>query len=135
MWKLHFAVTTPDGEEVVDVYLPTERGLTSDQESGFTLEFDAQPKKKTQLKVELKRIASEQSTRVELMGKPLGLDDFDRLASLLESLAESNPDATVELHAWAAVPFRHVIEALDQIRGVGFTEVTFIGAPPPKRVR
>jgi biopolymer transport protein ExbD len=135
MWKLNFAVTTPDGEQVVDVDLPHERELTPDKASGFTLDFDAQPKKKLQFKVELKRTASEPGTRVELTGKALGIDDFDRLASLLESLAESNPDASVELHAWAAVPFRQVIEALDQIRGVGFTEVTFIGAPPPKRVR
>ncbi len=120
IWKIHFAVTTPDGEGTLDVPLPRDRGIMS---------REMQPEEKPKFKVELKRIRGEQVTRVELMGQRLGTDDFDRLARLLEGMVEEFPDATVELHAWAAVPFHHVVLALDQIRGVGIKEITFIGAP------
>jgi len=116
MWKLNLAVSTPDGERVLDIPIPNDRGRSLAQTRRF--------------KIELKRIKGDQATRVEMDGAALGPDDFDYLAEMLEVKIENYPDATAELHAWAWVPLRHVVLALDKIRGVGIKDITFIGAPP-----
>lgn len=118
MWKLNLAAKTPDGERVVDIPLPMDLGLASEQ-----------PRK---LKIELKRVKGEPVTRVELDGVAIGPDDFDSLAEFLAVKFENFPDAAAEIHAWAWVPLRHVVLALDKVRGVGIRTVTFIGAPAPQ---
>mgnify|MGYP003573854009 CR=1 FL=1 len=115
-------------ERKVAAFLPKDRGLAKTK---IKLE------EKAKITVELKRTKTEKVTRVKLLDSEIGVDDqgFALLEQQIAQIHRSpgNDDLPGEIHAWAWVPHRHVIKAIDAFMKAGMTDITFIGAPPPGR--
>jgi len=111
-------------ERKVAAFLPKDRGLAKTK---IKLE------EKTKITVELKRKFTESVTRVKLLDQEIGVDalGFKALRQRIAQIAKSNDELPGEINAWAWVPHKHVIQAVDAFMVAGVTDITFVGAPPP----
>ncbi|MCU0728174.1 MAG: hypothetical protein MUE73_20695 [Planctomycetes bacterium] len=120
MVRLHWAVTDRNGTEgCVPCFIPLTKGLRG----------------APSLVIELERRSGETRTRVKLPGEDLGTDgeSFALLADRVRGLLRGDPPPTVQINAWAWVPFAEVVRVVDMVRGAGGREILFTGAPPPPK--
>jgi biopolymer transport protein ExbD len=111
-------------ERKVAAFLPKDRGLAKTK-----IKLEEKPK----ITVELKRKKTEKVTRVKLLDQEIGSGDtgFTILDQRIKQIAGSNKELPGEINAWAWVPHRDVIRAIDSFMKAQVTDLTFVGAPPP----
>ncbi len=111
-------------ERKVAAFLPKDRGLAKTM-----IKLEEKPK----IAVELKRKKDEKHTRVKCNDEELGRDEqgFARLDELVKRIHAGDKDLPGEINAWAEVPHRDVIRAIDSFMRAGIKDITFYGAPPP----
>lgn len=123
LYRLHFAVAGEDGAALLPVFLPHDRSLAGSRR------LIENPK----ATIVLKRTKSESQTRIVLLDRPVGVGDqgFRSLGDQLAAVFRDTP-RTVEVNAWADVPYEEVVRAVDLARTAGAAMVTFVGTAPPK---
>ena len=111
-------------ERKVAAFLPKDRGLAKTK-----IKLEEKPK----IVVELKRKKTEKITRVKLLDQEIGsgANGFTILDQRIKAIAGSNDELPGEINAWAWVPHRDVIRAIDAFMKANVTDLTFVGAPPP----
>lgn len=111
-------------ERKVAAFLPKDRGLAKTK-----IKLEEKPK----ITVELKRTKEERITRVKLLDSEIGtgVDGFNTLDARIRAIAGSNEELPGEINAWAWVPHRDVIRAIDSFMKGDVTDLTFVGAPAP----
>ncbi len=121
LWRLAFQVESADGKTALPVPLPLDR------DTGFRVE------EPPTLRVQLKRRKQDLQTRVTMLTDELGSGEqgFAGLKKRVALVFGYSPHATLELNAWASVPFEDVVRTVDYLKLAGFENVTFVGAPPP----
>jgi biopolymer transport protein ExbD len=126
MYRMYFTVKGEDGgEAALPVFLPMDRGASRQAEE-------------TKITVELKRREDETATRVKVLDLEIGrarvgfVSMGQRVASIVKAAERPLP---VEINGWAWVPFEDVVRAVTLCRKAGVGDITFIGAPPPKKDR
>ena len=118
-------VSSPNSlERKVAAFLPKDRGLAKTK-----IKLEEKPK----IVVELKRKKTEKITRVKLLDQEIGSgsNGFTILDQRIQAIANSNDELPGEINAWAWVPHRDVIRAIDSFMKANVTDLTFVGAPPP----
>lgn len=115
-------------ERKVAAFLPKDRGLAKTK-----IKLEEKPK----ITVELKRKKEEKVTRVKLLDQEIGSGQqgFTILDQRIKQIAGNNEELPGEINAWAWVPHRDVIRAIDSFMKANVTDLTFVGAPPPGKAQ
>jgi len=145
LYRIHFAMAGEDGGfRVMSVFLPIDRGLglaptpLIEDEIGIEgdegrpihivplVEGEAQ-----RIKVELRREAGQKKTRCVYNGE--AIESRDECRRRLDLIHKAGYAGDLEINASADVPWEDVVFFLDAYRRCGKGDITFVGAPPPKR--
>ena len=113
-------------ERKVAAFLPKDRGWAP------TLEKVPDPPK---ISVVLKPAAASGDTRVKLLDSTVGTGEpaFLTLDASIARIHRESPELIGEINADGEVPHSAVVRTLDAFLKAGVTDVTFVGAPPPRR--
>jgi biopolymer transport protein ExbD len=111
-------------ERKVAAFLPKDRGLAKTK-----IKLEEKPK----ITVELKRKRTERITRVKLLDQEIGsgMEGLALLKTRIKAIANANDELPGEINAWAWVPHRDVVQAIDAFMLAEVKDLTFVGAPPP----
>ncbi len=123
MNRVYWVVADDAGKaSFLDASLPTDRGLTRGE-------------KPPCLEVELTRRQDDASTTVTLLDRETGADaeGIDALGPLAKSMLAGDARLSVQLNAWAWVPFGQVVRTVGVLRAAGVSRTDFVGAPPPTK--